>query len=120
LLEILIFHTASPHDPRFRVICCKHSLAVGSPAAMEQGGRMSGMPPVITGRPSIGTAPLLHAGSAGGPQLQRRGSLALQGGSPTAAAGKHADVYLTELLSYSLDRLRKVHHCNGLIPEPGR
>ncbi|KIZ04110.1 Conserved oligomeric Golgi complex subunit 8 [Monoraphidium neglectum] len=68
---------------------------------------MSGMPPVITGRPSIGTAPLLHAGSAGGPQLQRRGSLALQGGSPTAAAGKHADVYLTELLSYSLDRLRK-------------
>jgi len=46
--------------------------------------------------------------------LQRRSSMALPGGgsSPTAAAvaaagNKHADVYLTELLSYSLDRLRK-------------
>jgi hypothetical protein len=52
--------------------------------------------------------PLHHAATAGAAMLQRRGSVGL-GGSPTAAgAAKHADVYLTELLSYSLDRLRKV------------
>lgn len=70
--------------------------------------RTTSMGPVLTGRPSLGGAPLVHATSGGASLLQRRGSLGLQGGSPTAtAAGKHADVYLTELLSYSLDRLRK-------------
>jgi hypothetical protein len=58
-------------------------------------------------------APLAHAATASAAALQRRGSVGLGGGSPTAAAAaagaaKHADVYLTELLSYSLGRLRKV------------
>ena len=77
------------------------------------------MPSVLTGRPSNAASlgmPLLHAASAGSSMLQRRSSLGLQSGSPTAGGSKHADVYLTELLSYSLDRLRKVrrsvqHRC---------
>lgn len=78
---------------------------------MDPSARMSSMPAVLTSRPSNAASlatPLLHAASTGASMLQRRTSLSLQGGSPTAAGNKHADVYLTELLSYSLDRLRKV------------
>ncbi|KAI8472488.1 MAG: Dor1-like family-domain-containing protein [Monoraphidium minutum] len=77
---------------------------------MDPNARLGSMPSaVLTGRGSGSGAPgpLLQAASGGAALLQRRSSLGLQSGSPTAAAGKHADVYLTELLSYSLDRLRK-------------
>jgi hypothetical protein len=81
---------------------------------MESSGsgfRTSSLPTAGSG----GGAALSHAASAGAAVLlQRRGSVGPPTGSPTAAAGsKHADVYLTELLSYSLDRLRKVGRRDG-------